>query len=243
VVFGINFALYFKVVTGGWRESLANEELHWFLGIFGGVVLLMTLYLLPVYDGSFLTSLRYASFQTASLMSTTGYATADFTLWPAISKVLLMMVMFTGSCAGSTAGGMKICRVGMLCKQGIREVRRTFQPRKVQVVRFEGKAVDESVLSQVAVFSFMYILLIVIGAILISLEAPQGDLNSFESSFTAALTCMSNVGPGLSPALGPNGGFAGYGPFATSVMILLMLAGRLEIFPLLALFHPAMWRK
>ena len=241
VIFGVNFALYFKVVTGGWRESLANEELRWFLGIYGSVTLLITLSILPTPEigGSFWQGLRYASFQTASLMSTTGYATANFALWPVAAKMLLMLVMFIGGSAGSTAGGMKVCRIGMLCKQGIREVRRTFQPRKVQVVRFEGKGVDESVLSQVTVFMFMYILLIVLGAVLISFEG----LYDFESSFTAALTCVSNVGPGLSNTLGPAGSFAGYGPFATIVMTFLMLAGRLEIFPLLALFHPAMWRK
>ena len=243
VVFGVNFVLYFKLVTGSWRDGLHNEELKWFLGIYLTVVLVMTFYVMPGYDGNFLTALRYTSFQTASLMSTTGYATADFTLWPVAAKMLLLVVMFTGGCAGSTSGGMKVCRVGMLCKQGVREVRRTFQPRKVQVVRFEGKAVDESVLSQVAVFAFMYVLLIVLGGLLISLEGPADELNSFESSFTAALTCVSNVGPGLSTVLGPSGSFAGYGPFAKGVMCLLMLAGRLEIFPLLALFHPAMWRK
>ncbi len=241
VIFGVNFALYFKLITGSWRESLHNEELRWFLGIYGSVTLLVTLTILPTPEvgGSFWQGLRYASFQTAALMSTTGYATANFGVWPAAAKLLLMLVMFTGGCAGSTAGGMKICRIGMLCKQGMRDVRRTFQPRKVQVVRFEGKAVDESVLSQMAVFAFMYVLLIVIGAALISFEG----LYDMESNFTAALTCVSNVGPGLSDMLGPAGSFAGYGPFATLVMCFLMLAGRLEILPLLALFHPAMWRK
>ncbi len=243
VVFGINFALYFKIVTGGWRESLMNEELRWFLGIYAGVVLLMTFKLQPVYEGSFFTALRYSSFQAASLMSTTGYATADFSIWPAAAKTLLMLVMFTGGCAGATAGGMKICRIGMLCKQGIREVRRTFQPRKVQIVRFEGKAVEESVLSQVTVFAFMYLLLIVLGTVLLSLDRLPAELDNIESNFTAALTCVSNVGPGLSPAIGPNGSYASYGPFGSLVMVFLMLAGRLEIFPLLALFHPAMWRK
>ena len=241
VVFGINFALYFKIVTGGWRESLANEELRWFLGIYAGITLLVTFIILPTPEanGSFLQGLRYASFQTASLMSTTGYATTNFALWPLAAKMLLMLLMFTGGSAGSTAGGMKVCRIGMLLKQGMREVRHTFQPRKVQVVRFEGKGVDENVLHQVTVFTFMYILLIILGAVFISFEG----LYDFESSFTASLTCVSNVGPGLSNALGPAGSFAGYGPFAKLVMVFLMLAGRLEIFPLLALFHPAIWRK
>ena len=153
--------------------------------------------------------------------------------------MLILLAMFLGSCAGSTAGGMKICRIGMLFKSGLREVRSTFQPRKVQVVRFDGKGVDESVLRQVAVFAFMYILLIIIGAVLLSMEG----LYDLETNLTAALTCVSNVGPGLGAHVGPAGNFAGYGPFAKVVLSLLMLRGRLEIFPMLALFHPAMWRK
>ncbi len=241
VIFGVNFALYFKIITGNWRESLANEELRWYLSIYFVITLLVTLSILPTAeaDGNFWQGLRYASFQTATMMSTTGYSTTNFALWPIAAKMLMMLVMFTGSCAGSTAGGMKICRIGMLCKQVGREVRRTFQPRKVHVVRFEGKGVEESVLSGVAVFAFIYILLIVLGAAVISLEG----LYDFETNFTATLTCMSNVGPGLSNTIGPAGNFSGYGPFATLMLTLLMLAGRLEIFPLLALFHPAMWRK
>ena len=152
--------------------------------------------------------------------------------------MLILLVMFFGSCAGSTAGGMKICRIGMLSKQALREVRHTIQPRKAMVVRFEGKAVDEAVLRQVATFAFIYVALILIGGFLISLEG----LYDVETNFTAALTCMSNVGPGMG-AVGPSGNFAGYGPFAKLLLSFLMLAGRLEIFPMLALFHPAMWRR
>ncbi len=237
LLFGVNFALYYKLITGDWKDALKSEELHWFLGIVGGATLLITLFILPEY-GNFFTSLRYSAFQVASIVSTTGYATADFNLWPIAARMLLLAIMFTGSCAGSTAGGMKLCRVGMMCKQGLREVRRTIQPRKVQVVRFEGKAVEEDTLHQVAVFMFMYILLIVLGGTLLSLEG-QFDV---QTNFTAALTCVSNVGPGLG-AVGPAGGFSGYGPFGKLLSSFLMLAGRLEIFPMLALFHPAMWRK
>ena len=237
LVFGINFALYYKVFTGGWKDALRSEELHWFLGIIGGVTLLLTVSILPEY-GNFFTALRYGAFQTATIISTTGYATADFNLWPIAAKMLILLTMFCGSCAGSTAGGMKICRVGMMCKLGLREVRRTIQPRKVQVVRFEGKPVEEETLHQVGVFMFVYVLLIVLGATAISLEGKF----DVQTNLTAALTCVSNVGPGLGE-VGPAGSFAGYGPFATLLLSFLMLAGRLEIFPMLALFHPAMWRK
>ncbi len=241
--FGINFALYYKLFTGSVKEFFA-EELKWYLAIYFGVTVLLTLVLIPRPEISSIGSaFRYSSFQVASLMSTTGYATANFDLWPAAAKLLMMIVMFTGACAGSTAGGMKICRVGMLCKESLREVRRTYQPRRVLLVRFEGKTVDEGVLNQINVFFFSYMLLIVLGAALVSFDAAGfGGADTLESHFTAALTCVSNVGPGLG-VVGPAGNFSGYGPFATLLLSFLMLAGRLEIFPMLALFSPAIWRK
>ena len=238
LIFGVNFALYYKIMIGDWKDALKCEELHWFLGIFAGATMLITLSILPEYGNNIFDALQHSAFQVASIMSTTGYATADFNLWPIAARMLILALLFTGACAGSTAGGMKICRIGMMWKQGAREVRRTIQPRKVQLVRFEGKAVEEETLHQVAVFTFVYILFIVLGGALLSLEG-RFDV---QTNFTAALTCVSNVGPGLG-AVGPAGSFAGYGPFGKLLMSFLMLAGRLEFFPMLALFHPAMWRK
>lgn len=238
LIFGVNFALYYKSITGSWKEALKCEELHWFLGIYAGATVLITLSILPEYGNNVFDALQHSAFQVASIMSTTGYATADFNLWPIAARMLILALLFTGACAGSTAGGMKICRIGMMWKQGAREVRHTIQPRKVQLVRFEGKAVEEETLHQVAVFAFVYILFIVLGGALLALEG-RFDV---QTNFTAALTCVSNVGPGLG-AVGPSGSFSGYGPFGKLLMCFLMLAGRLEFFPMLALFHPAMWRK
>ena len=237
VLFGINFALFYRVLVGGWRDALRSEELRWYLALFAGSTLFVSLVILPQY-GTFLNALRYGSFQVATIMSTTGYATADFNLWPQAVKALIVVLMFIGSCAGSTAGGIKVVRVGILCKLGCREVRRTFQPRKVQVVRFEGKGVEENRLTQVSVFFFVYVLLVLVGMFLVSLEG----LYDLETNFTAVLTCISNVGPGLGH-VGPVENFSGYGPFAKVVLSLLMLAGRLELFPILVLFHPSAWRK
>ena len=237
VLFGVNFALFYRVLIGDWRGVLRSEELRWFLSIFVGASVLISLIILPQY-GNFFTALRYGSFQIASIMSTTGYVTANFDLWPIAAKFLIVGVMFAGACAGSTAGGLKIVRVALLFKQGLREVRRTFQPRRVQVVRFEGKGQEESMLSQVSVFFFVYVVLILAGSFLLALEGKFG----FETHFTAALTCVSNVGPGLAE-VGPAGNFAGYGAFGKLVMCVLMLCGRLELFPIFALFHPAIWRK
>ena len=238
LLFGINFALFYRLLTGGWRDVVRCEELRWYLCIFVVSTVFITCQLLPNYGGSALTSLRYASFQVASIMSTTGFATADFNLWPVATRMLILVLMFIGSCAGSTAGGMKVCRIGMLVKQGLRDVRHVFQPRKITVVRFEGKGVDEMILKQIAVFAFVYVALVLLGGFLVSLEG----LYDVETNLTAALTCVSNVGPGLG-SVGPVENFAGYGPFATIILSLLMLAGRLELFPILALFHPAMWKK
>lgn len=237
VLFGINFALFYRVLVGGWRDALRSEELHWYLALFAGSTMFVSLMILPQY-GTFLNALRYGSFQVATIMSTTGYATADFNLWPQAVKALIVVLMFIGSCAGSTAGGIKVVRVGILCKLGCREVRRTFQPRKVQVVRFEGKGVEENRLTQVSAFFFVYVLLVLAGMFLVSLEG----LYDLETNFTAVLTCISNVGPGLGH-VGPVENFSGYGPFAKVVLSLLMLAGRLELFPILVLFHPSAWRK
>ena len=237
LIFGVNFALYYKVLIGDWKEALHSEELHWFLGIAGGATVLITIVILPQY-GNIFTAFEHSAFQVSSLITTTGYATADFNLWPIAGKMLLFLVLFIGGCAGSTAGGMKVCRVGMLCKQGLREIRRTIQPRKVQLVRFEGKTVEEDTLHQVAMFFFMYLLMILLGGALLALEGKA----DFQTNLTAALTCVSNVGPGLGE-VGPAGGFGGYGPFGKLLSSFLMLAGRLEIFPMLALFHPAMYRK
>ena len=238
LLFGINFALFYRLLTGGWRDVVRCEELRWYLCIFVVSTVFITCQLLPNYGGSALTSLRYASFQVASIMSTTGFATADFNLWPVATRMIILVLMFIGSCAGSTAGGMKVCRVGMLVKQGLREVRHVFQPRKITVVRFEGKGVDEMILKKIAVFAFVYVAMVLLGGFLVSLEG----LYDVETNLTAALTCVSNVGPGLG-SVGPVENFAGYGPFATIILSLLMLAGRLELFPILALFHPAMWKK
>jgi trk system potassium uptake protein TrkH len=164
--------------------------------------------------------------------------TADFDLWPNAAKMILLLLMFVGSCAGSTAGGMKVVRIALMSKTVKREISRTFQPRKVQVVRFEGKGVEENMLAQVAVFMIAYIALVLLGAFAVSLEGKYDMI----SNITASLTCVSNVGPGLSK-LGPTQNFAGYGPFGKYVLSLLMLCGRLELFPILVLFHPGVWRK
>jgi len=237
LLFGVNFALFYRVLIGDWRGALKSEELRWYGCIVGIFMLSITLIILPQY-GDFFTALRYSSFQTATIISTTGYATQNFDLWPQAAKMLMVILMFIGSCAGSTAGGLKVVRVGMLAKTAKREIRRTFQPRKMQVVRFEGKGVEESMLAGTGVFFFAYILLLLTGMLVVSFD----NLYGLTENFTAALACLSNVGPGLG-AVGPAGNFAAFSPLSKYVLSFLMLAGRLEIFPMLILFHPAIWKR
>ena len=237
VLFGINFALYYYLLTGHFKAFLQSEELHWYLGIFLSFSLIIAVLVMPLY-GDFFTSLRYAAFNASSFMSTTGFSATDFSIWPAAAQMLLILLMLIGSCAGSTSGGIKVIRIALLCKEGKREVRRTFQPRKVQVIRFEGKGVDESMLHQIGTFVFVYIVLILVGSFVISLDGRYDLL----ANLTASLTCVSNVGPCLS-SMGSLDTLAGYSSFSKIVMCILMLAGRLELFPILAVFHPAIWRR
>ena len=237
VLFSTNFALYFRLLVGDWKSVWKSEELRWFLGIYLASTLFISGMISPEYGG-FFHALRYGSFQVASIMSTSGYATANFDLWPQAVRMLLVMLMFVGACAGSTAGGLKMVRIALLCKMGRREIRRTFQPRKVQVIRFEGKGVEESMLSQISAYVSLLILMTLAGAFLISLE----NTYDFTTNLTAAITAIFNVGPGLG-AVGPMGNFAGYTPFSKYVLSFIMLCGRLELFPILALFHPAVWQR
>ncbi len=237
-IFGTNLALYYFVFTGRWRVFLKSEELHWYLGINLVSSLFIAGCILPTadYSGDVFKAVRHAFFKVATITSTSGYVVTDFTVWPVAAQSLLFVLMFVGSCVGSTAGGIKTMRIVLLLKQGIRAINRTFSPRKVSVVRFEGRGIDEKMLHEVCVFAFVYMALFLIGGFVVSLEGKFDVI----TSFSASLTCISNVGPGFG---GVTNNFAGYGPFAKSVFCMLMLAGRLELFPILAIFHPDVWRK
>lgn len=238
-MFGVNFALYYKCLIGErlkafWRD----EEFRWYFLIGISFMLMISIINLPYYHGDFFTSLRYGSFQISSIMSTTGFVTADFNQWPAASHVIIIIAMLIGSCAGSTAGGIKVIRINMLCKLSRRNIRATGQPKKMEVVRVDGKAVDEHILSQVAQFAFMYIALILIGGFILALFSHY-DL---VTNLSASLTCVSNVGPGLG-SVGPVENFAGYGIVGKITLSFLMLFGRLELLPMFILFTRSAWQK
>ena len=235
ILFGVNFSLYYLILLGNIRTALRNEELRWFLGVIAFSVITIAFDIRNLYGGVG-HALRYSFFQVASIISTTGFATADFNLWPEYSKFLLVLLMFVGGCAGSTAGGLKVSRVILLFKSCTIEVKKMLRPRCVENVRLDGKPVDGQTVYNAMTFFTFYIIILLIAGLIVSLDGLD-----FTTNFTAALSCLSNVGPGLS-LVGPTGSFAIFSPLSKIVLMICMLLGRLEIFPLLLLFVPFTWR-
>ncbi len=234
--FSLNFAIYFLILSKKWREALASDELHFFLSVVGLATVLVMIGIYPLYSGLW-ESFRYAFFQVVSIISTTGFGTADFELWPRFCGVIFVLLMFCGACAGSTGGGMKCSRVLVLLRAIRREIHQIIHPREMEVVRLDGKVVPERTLHSIAVFVGCYLLVILGAGLIISLDGY-----TFSVSFSAALTCVSNVGPGLE-LIGPSGNFSIFSPLSKLVMSLCMVIGRLEIFPILILFSRSAWRK
>ena len=236
VLFSINFNLYYFILCGGVRDALRDQELH----LFGALVLLttgiITIDILPLFDG-FSSAVRHAFFQVMSITSTAGFATADFNLWPEVSRWVLVLLMFCGACAGSTGGGIKIGRILLMGRAARCEIRRMSRPRTVNRVMVNGKAVDDETLRGSLIFFFLYILMLILGTLLISVDGFDTTTN-----FTAVLSCLSNIGPGLG-LVGPMGNFAMYSVFSKIVLTAAMLIGRLEIFPILILFSPSLWKR
>lgn len=236
LLFSLNFSVYFLILNRKFKEVLCSDELRFFLGVVAAATVLITLDIRPLYT-SVWESLRYAVFQVASIISTTGFGTADFALWPQTAQMILILLMFCGACAGSTGGGMKCSRVLILLRAIRREIHRIIHPNQVEVVKLDGKVVEEETLHSITTFVGCYLLTILAATLIISLDG-----NSFAVSFSSALTCVSNVGPGLE-AVGPSGNFAAFSALPKLVMSLCMVIGRLEIFPILVLFSRSAWRR
>lgn len=239
LIFGINFNLYYLLLIGKVRAVLKNTETWVYLGLVGLSVVIITSNIYNMYSG-FEESLRMSTFQVASMVSTTGYSTADFNLWPQLSKSVLMIFMFTGACAGSTAGGLKMSRVVLLVKSMIRELKKMLHPRSVKVVKNDGKRVDEQTLSSVTTYFAVYMICILSIFVLLSFE--QNPIFNTETNFTAAVSCFNNIGPGLG-GVGPAESFGAYSDFSKILLSLAMLLGRLEIFPLILGLNPMVWKK
>lgn len=236
LLFGVNFNLYYLLLLGRVRDIFRNTEFKVYLGIIAAAVTIITVDILPLYQ-SFSASLRQASFQVAAIMSTTGFVTADFTVWSPLSKTLLLLLMFLGGCAGSTAGGLKLSRIIILCKMARRELRRTLRPRVVDVIKMDGHRLEEQTAHSVAVYFALYMLCI--GALLVALSFSPFDM---ETNLFSSVSCFNNVGPAFGMA-GPVGNYSLYQPVLKLLLCVGMLLGRLEIYPMLLLFVPAAWRR
>lgn len=236
LLFGINFNLYYFLLLKHFKDAFLSEELIAYLGIVAASTLAIAANIRQMYDG-FGAALRAAFFQVSTIITTTGYATADFNLWPSFSRVLLVTLMFVGACAGSTAGGLKVSRVIILLKSAVREVRHTLHPHAVTTVRFEGKALDDKTVRGAGVYLSVYVMLFAVSVLLLSIDGFDPV-----TTFTAVTACINNIGPGLE-VVGPMGSFAEFSPWCKWLLSFDMLAGRLELFPMLALFVPDTWRK
>ena len=236
LLFGVNFNLYYFLLIRRFRDVFHSEELRTYLLIVAASVLAIAVNISHLYQ-SFAASLRYAFFQVSSIITTTGYATADFNAWPAFSKAILVILMFVGACAGSTGGGMKVARIVILAKTSVCDMRKMLHPNAVATVRFEGKPIGEKNIRSVHLFLTVYLIVFTVSCLLLSLE--EMDL---VTTFTAVAACMNNIGPGLE-VVGPMGNFAAFSPWAKVLLSFDMLVGRLEIFPMLLLFAPSIWKR
>ena len=236
LLFAVNFNLYFLLLMGRVRDVLENQELRCFLVIVAFSMLTIAWNISGQYGG-FAEALRYSSFTVASLVSSTGFGTADFTQWPQYSQWLLVIIMFVGACAGSTGGGLKLSRVMLLLKAAFSDLRHMIWPRRVNRVQMEGQRVEQAAIRAVFSYFTLYMLILLLGTLLISFDGFDTATN-----FTAALTCLSNMGPGLG-LIGPSGNFSIFSDFSKLLMSFLMLAGRLEIYPILVLFFPSVWKR
>ena len=236
LLFSITFNLYYLRLSRRVREALRSEELRWFVAIVAGATVIVTLCVLPQY-GTLGLSLRHAFFQVSSIITTTGYATTDFALWPVLAQEVLLVLMFIGACAGSTGGGYKVSRLAIACKSFGAELRHVLHPRAVTTIRFDGRAVEQETVTGTRNYLIGSMLILTVVTLLIALDGFD-----FTTNFSATLSCFSNIGPGLAQ-VGPMSNFGAYSPFSKLLLTVTMLAGRLEVFPIVLLLSPRTWRR
>lgn len=237
LLFGVNFSLYYSALKGNLKAVLRDAELRFYLGTVALAVLLITVNIIIVNHQPLGEALRYSTFQVSSIITTTGFATTDFNLWPAFSQLVLVLLMFIGASAGSTGGGIKVIRVLLLFKCIKREIIKIIHPRSVYTVRINGKAVSEEILTGVMAFFFVYIAIFAVSTLILLL-----DIEDLTSAATAVAATIGNIGPGLK-MVGPMGNYADFSPLSTIVLTVCMIVGRLEIYPILLLFAPAFWKR
>ena len=236
ILFGVNFSCYYLLLLRQFKGVFKDEELRLYIGIILTAILLIVLDVRDMY-ATLEETIRHAAFQVGSIITTTGFSTVDFDLWPSFSKTILVCLMMVGACAGSTGGGMKIARLMLITKSLRRNIRKTLNPRKVMAVRNNGIVIDEQILDNTNAYLAAYVLIIVAIFVIISLDGFSVGTN-----FTAVICTFNNIGPGLE-AVGPTCNFSIFSDFSTFVLSIGMLAGRLEIFPILVLFSRSAWKR
>lgn len=235
LLFSINFNSYYFLLRGKLKEAFTTE-VKAFLLIVGTVITIVTINIHAIF-GSVGEALRHAAFTIASLISTTGFATVDFNTWPELSRALLVLVMFVGACAGSTGGGIKVSRILILCKSVTKELRNMLHPKQVKRITMDSHAVDHDVVRSVNVYMICYAVIFIGSFLVLSLEN-----NDLVTTFTAVTATLNNIGPGLE-MVGPTANYAFFSMPSKFVLIFDMLAGRLELFPMLLIFLPNTWKK
>ena len=236
ILFGVNFNLYYFVLLRRFKDAFCNSELIAYFGIIIGSVALISYNIRGYYD-TIADTIRYAAFQVGTIITTTGFATADFNLWPSFSKAILVLLMFCGACAGSTGGGIKVSRLLLMIKMVKKETRRMLHPRAVSLIKMDGKVVSEETLSGVTAYMITYIGIMAVSILLLAIDGFD-----LESTTTAMIACLNNIGPGLG-MVGPSGNFSEFSILSKLVLSADMLFGRLEIFPMLMLFTPSLWKR
>lgn len=236
ILFGVNFNVYYLFLIRKPKDALHCEEMRGYLGIILVSTLLITWNIRGMFP-NILTALRHAAFQVGSIITTTGYSTTDFDLWPGFSKTILVSLMFIGACAGSTGGGIKVSRIAIAVKTVNKELSSLIHPRNVKVLKYEGKPIEHNVLRSINTYLVAYILIFVVSLLLISLD--NFDLTT---NFTSIAATLNNIGPGLEK-VGPTCNFGIFSPFNKYILMFDMLAGRLELFPMLLLFSPRTWMR
>ena len=236
LLFGVNFNLYFLMLLKRFRTALSSEELHWYFGFVAFAVITIAANINSLY-GSVHQAVRHSFFAVSSIITTTGFGTMDFDTWPQYSRTLLVFLMFIGACAGSTGGGLKVSRVILLQRTVKRSMRRMIHSRSVGSVRFEGRMMEEDTINACLNYLAVYCMISVASVILVS-------LNNFplETNVTGVIACLNNIGPGLG-MVGPAGNYASFSMLSKLVLSFDMLAGRLELFPVLLLFYPSTWKR
>lgn len=235
-LFGVNFNLYFLLMVRRFKAAAQSSEFFYYFGIVAVSIVLITINVRPLYK-TFEETVRTSAFQVASIITTTGYATTDFNLWPGLSKAILLMLMMVGACAGSTGGGLKVSRAVMLCKMSAGELKRMLHPRAVNTMKFEGQTVDRSTQRSVSSYFVLYALVLVVVFLILSIEPYD-----LETNLSAAISCFNNIGPAFNLA-GPAANYAFYSPLSKVVLSFAMLFGRLEILPMLLMLTPRTWSR